>query len=228
MAIMAIIASLSGCGPAVSVSESAGTDAGSGSAGSDASGTQSTSGGPGTTTTTTETGTGLTTTVTSAGVTSMGSDDTTATTDHGTTHAGSTGALACDGGDGYRAAMIIGGVDRIRLFFRNDAASTCTWLTLAWNPGGGSPYAATATDPWTLETAAWNNVPEACDDDFPGKLGENYIPDAVGTIDLEQPSPQQPCSIAVDVQLQLLENPDPPVFVDFCHPMLTVGDCLLP
>jgi hypothetical protein len=34
-----------------------------------------------------------------------------------------------------------------------------------------------------------------------------------------------PCLASVDVQLQLLENPDPPVIVEMCQSMIVLGEC---
>jgi hypothetical protein len=135
-----------------------------------------------------------------------------------------TGAGAC-AEDGYRGALIIGGIDRVRIFRRDDAAKTCTWLTLAALPGGESPYDVDATTPWVLESAAWNDAPESCETNFPAESGEVLVPDAWGTIDLQPPAPALPCLADVDVQLQLLENPDPPVFIELCHTMITLDGC---
>lgn len=135
-----------------------------------------------------------------------------------------TGTGACAEAD-YRGALIIGGIDRVRIFRRDDAAGTCTWLTLAAVPGGESPYDVDAPTPWVLESAAWNDAPESCETNFPAEAGEVLIPDAWGTIDLHPPAPALPCLADIDVQLQLLENPDPPVFIELCQTMIPLDGC---
>jgi hypothetical protein len=217
---------LGGCGPAVSNSEEGGTDgnSGSGDAGASMTGRQTT-----TTTgsTTTAGGTGGTTAASTADPSTTGSDSTdpTSSSSADATTDPSSGTRACAEDDAYRGALIIGGVDRIRIFRRDDVADTCTWLTLVALPGGESTYDVDATTPWVLESAAWNEVADSCDSDFPGEAGENPIPDAWGTIELEQASPQLPCFAHVDVQLQLLFNPDPAVIVEMCQSMIVLSDC---
>jgi hypothetical protein len=123
--------------------------------------------------------------------------------------------------------FIPGGLDRIRIFRRDDAANTCVWMTLAW-PGGVSQYdvEVTGANEWTVEGVSRNDDASSCDGDFPGSIEDIPVPDATGEAILSGEDPSGlPCEVGVDVTLQLVPNPDPPAYVSLCAQSLDLGLC---
>ena len=139
------------------------------------------------------------------------------------TSGGSTGAVQCDDGSSYRAAMFFGGLDRITIYRRDDALGTCVWMTLA-APLDQSEYEVETTVPWALEQVWRNEDPASCDTADPGAAGQTSVPDAWGTIAV-QTEPAGACTADVDVELQLLENPDPGVVVELCAEAIAIEGC---
>lgn len=216
------------CGPSVEDDPQAGTGGGSSSGNTTGSMTSGSSS-DGTSTTATATATTLATATSATDPTTEPSASTTGT-DGATistsdeTGEDSTGAEVCGQDADYRAAELIGALDRVQIFRTNPTSGECIVLTIA-SPMEFSEYDVETTRPWALERALVSANPSDC-----GQMaiteGFSPIPDAEGTIEVSLNPDGRPCALAVDVTLQLLANPDPPVYVEFCHPEISVGDCV--
>ena len=157
-----------------------------------------------------------------------GAEESTAADPDGTTGPdatdGTTGGAACEDPSSYRGVFIPGGLDRIRLYRRSDEENTCYWMTLV-SPLEMATYEAEVTAPWVLQEVFWNMSAPSCDELDPAGAGANMVPDATGTITLEAGPSGAPCTAALDLDLQLLQNPDPPVFVPLCQESIALEGC---
>lgn len=136
----------------------------------------------------------------------------------------STGAALCEDPSLYRGVYMPGGLDRIRLYRRSDEENTCYWMTLV-APFEQVVYEAEVTPPWVLQEIFWNMSAESCDELDPSGAEANFVPDATGTIVVTDGPAGAPCSVSLDLQLQLLANPDPPVFVPMCQDVIRLEGC---
>lgn len=137
---------------------------------------------------------------------------------------GSTTGAACEDAGVYRAVQIIGALNRVRIYRRDDDAMRCDWMSIA-SPMEGSQYDVPVTRSWGLEQAFWNSDPSSCDDDDPSPGGASSVPDISGTIDIEFDSMAWPCTLDLDLTLQLISDPDPPWFVELCQQRIQVEGC---
>ncbi len=224
-----------GCGPTVS-------DSDSGQDGSDAEGSTSPTSGPTTSgSTSSDAGTGVGSTgvaetvattpgesitdpymptVSGSGSSGSGSDVSSSSSDTST----STTAADCEDAGTYHALRMIGALDRVRIFRRDDAGMRCDWLTLAW-PTEGSQYDVPVVESWGLEQASWNSDPTSCDTDDPFVEEGTPVPDVSGTVDIVFDGEGWPCTIDLDLTLQLVADPDPPWFVEMCGQQIAVEGC---
>lgn len=230
-------AMLLGCGPTVSDSGQGGSDDGS-----DADGSTAATSGPATSgATSADAGTGVGSTTVTETVTTTPQES--ITDPYMPTVSGSTGstgpgvevssssgetssttAAECDDSATYRAVPIIGALDRVRIFRRDDAAMRCDWLTLVW-PAEVSQYDVPVVDSWGLEQASWNTEPASCDTEDPFIEGGTPVPDISGTVGIEFDGDGWPCTLDIDLTLQLIENPDPPSYVEMCQQQVVVEGC---
>lgn len=219
------------CGPSVDDDPQAGTG-GVSSSGSTTGSMTSGSSSDWTSATTTATAT-ATTLASATSATDPSTDTSASTTDADTetvstsdeTGDDSTGAAVCGQDAEYRAAELIGALDRVQIFRTNPISGECVLLTIA-SPMEFSEYDVETTRPWALERALVSADPSDCDNPV-STAGFSSIPDAEGTIEVSLDTDGRPCALAVDVTLQLLKKPAPPVYVEFCHPEISVGDCML-
>lgn len=214
------------CGPSVDNDAQAGTGGGSNSGSTTGSMTSGSS----------SNGTAATTTATTLASTTRAEASSTGTSASSTGTAGaavstgdamgeeSTGTAACGQEAEYRAEELIGALDRVQIFRTDPTSGECIVLTIA-SPMEFSEYDVQTTRPWALERALVSANPSDCD---PAMTTDGFspIPDAEGTIEVSLNPDGRPCALAVDVTVQLLATPDPPVYVEFCHPEISVGDCV--
>jgi len=99
------------------------------------------------------------------------------------------------GSAGYSACWIIGGLDRLFIFKRDDSKQTCTRLRLL-SPSSISSLPVSAPDGWALEEGAISNQPDDCSKT--GTLSSGSASASTGTGAISWPSPD-----ASSVPLQL-------------------------
>lgn len=127
----------------------------------------------------------------------------------------SDGSSSSDTGDDgaiYRAVALIGGLNRVRIFKRNDADDLCTFVSLV-DPSFGAFGSIDVTQPWGVEYAGITDSAAACDSDNPLMFGSDEATDGDGAIDLADVGMGGvPCTVDIDVSLDfdgaVLQVPD--------------------
>jgi hypothetical protein len=161
----------------------------------------------GATSTDDDTGATQTTPGASASDTSAGPTTSNATSDSTGGPTGPTGGADSDSGsddtgspDGavYSAVALPGGLDRIRVFRRDDTADQCMWMMLV-APGIAGMYPVDTPDGWAVESISISDSAAACESVDPGMFGAEAATAAAGTVGFAMVGMVYPCGIDVDV-----------------------------